>query len=45
MEFNPMAFVANLKYMGLGMLGILIVMLVLVGITVLLNYLTRNRKE
>ena len=45
MEFHPMAFVANLKYMGLGMLGILIVMLVLVGVTVLLNYLTRNRKE
>ena len=45
MNFHPFAFIENLKYMGLGMLGILIVMLVLICITVLLNYITRNNKD
>ena len=36
-EFNPMAFVDNLYYMGMGMLGIIIVMGVLIAITTLLN--------
>lgn len=45
MQFAPLAFVENLKYMGLGMLGITIVMLVIIGITAALNYLTRNKKE
>ena len=36
-DFNPMAFVDNLYYMGMGMLGIIIVMGVLIGITTLLN--------
>ena len=31
MEFNPINFVENLKYMGLGMLGILVVMGVIIG--------------
>lgn len=39
MQFNPMAFVENLKYMGIGMLSILIVIGVLVLITMLLNYI------
>ena len=37
MNFNPMAFVDNLKYMGIGMLAILISMGVIVLVTVLLN--------
>ena len=37
MTFNPMAFLENLKYMGTGMLSILIVMAALIGITLLLN--------
>lgn len=45
MNFHPFEFIANLKFMGLGMLGILIVMLVLIGITALLNYITRNNKD
>lgn len=36
-DFNPMAFVDNLYYMGMGMLGIIIVMAVLIGITTFLN--------
>ncbi len=36
-EFNPMGFLENLKYMGIGMLGIMIVILIIILITVLLN--------
>lgn len=35
--FNPEAFVENLKYMGLGMLGIFIVIAVIAIITIILN--------
>ncbi len=45
MNFNPMAFVDNLKYMGIGMLSILIVMGVLILITVLLNRLGKKSKK
>ena len=34
---EPMNFVANLKYMGLGMHGIFIVMGVIIGVTLLTN--------
>lgn len=47
-EFNPMAFVDNLYYMGMGMAGIIIVMGVLIGITTLLNKIfskTKNKNE
>ena len=43
MEFNPMEFVSSLEYMGKGMLGIFIVILVIVGITVALNKLTSRK--
>ena len=39
MDFNPMAFVENLYYMGTGMASILIVMAVLILITMGLNKL------
>ena len=42
MEFNPMEFVYSLQYMGKGMLGIFIVILVIVGITVVLNKTTNK---
>ena len=42
MEFNPMEFVSSLQYMGKGMLGIFIVILVIVGITVVLNKTTNK---
>ena len=44
-EFNPMAFVDNLYYMGMGMLGIIIVMGVLIGITTLLNKIFSKTKK
>ena len=36
-EFNPMAFVGNLKYMLSGMIAIFIVIGIIVIITVILN--------
>lgn len=39
--FNPGAFVDNLYYMGYGMLGIFVSIGIIVGVTVLLNKLTK----
>ncbi len=44
-DFNPMAFVDNLYYMGMGMAGIIIVMGVLIGITTLLNKIFSKTKK
>ena len=46
-DINPMAFVDNLYYMGMGMLGIIIVMGVLIAITTLLNkiFSKSNKKD
>ena len=38
--FEPMNFIANLRYMGLGMLGIFVVIGIIAGVTVLLNNTT-----
>lgn len=45
MVFHPIEFVNNLKYMGLGMLGILIVMGLIILVTVLLNKATAGKPE
>ena len=42
---NFKAFVDNLKYMGQGMLGILVVMGVIIIVTVLLNTLTKKKDK
>ncbi|HHW24872.1 MAG TPA: hypothetical protein PK778_04445 [Bacillota bacterium] len=44
MKFNPMAFVDSLYYLGLGMLGICVVILVIIGVTVLINKITTKKK-
>ena len=44
MTFNPMAFVENLYYMGVGMASILIVMGVLILITNALNKIFSKKK-
>ena len=41
MNFDPMAFVANLKYMGLGMLGVFVSIGIIVLVTVILNKITK----
>ncbi len=43
MDINIMNFVANLKYMGLGMLGIIIVIGVIILITMFLNKVTSKK--
>ena len=42
-KFIPENFVANLEYMGVGMLCIMIVILVIIGITSLLNRITTRK--
>lgn len=44
MTFDPMAFIDNLYYMGVGMASILIVMGVLILITTALNKLFSKKK-
>ncbi len=39
LEFNPLAFVKNLKYMGVGMLVIFVVIGIIILATKLVNYL------
>ena len=45
MEFNPMEFVYNLKYMGLGMLAIVAVIGAIIGVTVILNKVTKKKSD
>ena len=44
MNINPINFIYNLKYMGTGMLGILIVIGVIIILTMLLNKVTAKMK-
>lgn len=43
--FEPIHFVENLRYMGLGMLGIFIVIGVIALLTIMLNALTSPKKD
>ena len=43
--FEPMNFVTSLKYMGVGMLGIFIVIGLIVITTVILNKVTAPKKN
>ncbi len=38
--FNPMAFIENLKYMGVGMLVIFVIIGIIILATKLINYLS-----
>lgn len=44
MNMNFMNFVDNLKYMGIGMLGIFVVIGVIILITMFLNKITENKE-
>ena len=37
--FNPMNFVGNLQYMGIGMVVIFVIISIIIGATMLVNYL------
>ena len=43
MQFVPMNFIANMRYMGLGMLGIFVVIGIIAGVVVALNKLTSEK--
>lgn len=45
MTFNPWAFVDNLSYMGLGMLGIFVVIGVIIIVTLILNNITGKKDK
>ncbi len=45
MNFEPYNFVKSLKYMGEGMLGIILVIGVIIGITMFLNFATKKRNK
>ena len=45
MEFNAARFVESLKYMGLGMLGIFVVIGLIIIVTAILNKVTGKRKD
>lgn len=42
---NPLNFVKNLPYMGLGMIGIFIVIGVIFCVTLILNKTTESKKD
>ena len=39
LEFNPMAFVENLQHMGVGMVVIFAIIGIIIGATMLINFL------
>ncbi len=44
-KFDPMNFVSSLKYLGQGMLGIMIVMIVIIIVTTVLNKVTTKKEK
>ncbi len=44
-DFQPMNFIHNLKWMGIGMLTILLVIGVIILVTMLLNKVTSGKKK
>lgn len=45
MDFEPMNFVKSLRYMGEGMFGIILVIGVIIGITMFLNFATKKKNK
>ena len=39
LDFNPMAFIENLQYMGIGMAVIFVIIGIIIGATTLINFL------
>ena len=42
MEFNPIEFINNLKYMGVGMLGVFMIVGVIILATYAISYFTEK---
>ncbi len=45
MNFNPMNFVTNLKYMGIGMLGVFMIIGIIIAATYIIGKATSGKKE
>ncbi len=45
MSFNPSAFVENLKYMGIGMLGVFMIIGIIIIATYAIGYFTTPREN
>ena len=43
LKINPMAFVENLKYMAVGMLGVFMIIGIIIGATALLKKVTTKK--
>ncbi len=44
MYFNPMSFVENLKYMGIGMLGVFMIIGIIIAATYIIGAATSGKK-
>ncbi|MBP3437278.1 MAG: hypothetical protein J6K61_05180 [Clostridia bacterium] len=44
LEFNPMNFVNNLSYMGIGMLGVFMIIGIIIGATYAIGFLSKEKK-
>ncbi len=45
MNFNPMGFVENLKYMGIGMLGVFIIVGIIIAVTYIIGKYTGSNSD
>lgn len=45
MNFNPMGFIENLKYMGIGMLGVFIIVGIIIAATYIIGKYTGNNSD
>ncbi len=45
MQFNPMNFINNLGYMGIGMLGVFMIIGIIIGATYLISHFTKGKKD
>ena len=45
MEFNPMNFIHSLKYMGVGMLGVFMIITIIISATYLIGYTTGKNTD
>ena len=45
MEFNPMNFISSLKYMGVGMLGVFMIIAIIISATYLIGYTTGKNTD
>ena len=45
MEFNPMNFITNLKWMGIGMLGVFMIIAIIIVATMAINATTSKHSD